>query len=256
MQFDLTKPNTGRIVDYWMGGSHNFEIDRQLADQVVQQFPVIADLARHQRALVKRFVEFYYARGIRAIVDFGSSLPTCDNTHLIAHALDPQIKVVYSDIDPITIAYGQDLLRGNPNAIYLSCDAAEPRGVLESPETRALLGAERRVGIIFLGLAPMLSDEQVRSAWQTLYEWAAPGSYLGVSIQSEHWSSEPDLLAVRNSYGRSNILAYPRTLAQIRELIPPWHLTEEGIQPNANWGAPPPAEPPRIVGYSMMLSRE
>ena len=31
MKIDLSKPDGGRMVDYWLGGHHNFLIDRQVA---------------------------------------------------------------------------------------------------------------------------------------------------------------------------------------------------------------------------------
>lgn len=112
--------------------------------------------------MIKRAVPWMYARGIRHILDFGASLPTCENTHLVAQVVDPNIKVVYSDIEPVTVAYGQELLQNNPNVIYLQCNANDPRPVLDSPQTLELLGGERRVGIIFLSLAHSMSD--VKSA--------------------------------------------------------------------------------------------
>ena len=253
MQFDLTRPNTGRTIDYWLGGTHNFEIDRQFADQVSRQFPIAKQMAEDNRALVKRAVPFFYARGIRALIDYGASLPTCENTHLVAHALDPSIKVVYSDIDSITVAYAQDLLSGNPNAIYLQCDAAKPREVLDSPLTRKLLGDERRIGFIFLGLAHLLTDDILRSAWRELYDWAAPGSYMIVSTPSEQWDTDPALIAIRDFYRRANIYSTFRTPAQFKEVMPPWQLTEEGIRVNAEWGLPLTERASSVYTYSMML---
>lgn len=253
MQFDLTKPNTGRIIDYWMGGKHNFEIDRQLADKVAGQFPIVPEIARDARAMIKRAVPWMYARGIRHILDFGASLPTCENTHLIAQVVDPTIKVVYSDIDPVTVAYGQELLQNDPNVIYLQCNANDPRPVLDSPQTLELLGGERRVGIIFLSLAHSMSDVQVRQSWQTLYDWVAPGSYLFMNASSERWDIDPDLVAVAKMYASSNIIGRNRRREEYEKLVSPWKITEEGIAINGGWGLPPPAESMRAVNYSMMV---
>jgi hypothetical protein len=253
VQFDLTRPNTGRTIDYWLGGTHNFEIDRQFADQVSRQYPLARQMVEDNRALVKRAVPFFYAHGLRAFIDFGASLPTCENTHLVAHALDPNIKVVYSDIDPITVAYAQELLSGDPNAIYLQCDAASPHEVLDSPLTRRLLGDERRIGFIFLGLAHLLTDDKLRATWRELYDWAASGSYMIVSAPSEHWDTDPALSAIRDSYRRANIHSTFRTPAQFKEIMPLWQLTEEGIRANARWGLPPTEDVPSVNSYSMML---
>ena len=252
MQFDLTHPNSGRMIDYWLGGSHNFEIDRQLADQVSRTLPIVPQQTYDGRRLVGVSVQYFFSRGTRTLIDFGAGLPTCDNTHIVAHKLDPEAKVVYSDIDPITVAYAEDLLRGEANVIYLQADAATPHVVLDSPLTSELLGDERRVGFVYLSLAHQLSDEQVRSSWQSLYDWAAPGSYLAVSTVSENWPDEPDLAAVLESYRRSNLTAYFRTPTQLQELLQPWKLTEEGIQPNTAWPLPNPAVPHRLISYFMI----
>lgn len=238
MQLDLTKPNNGRMLDYWLGGYHNFEIDRQLADQVTGKFPLIKQMVPETRTMVRRGVEYFYARGIRTILDFGSALPTCDNTHLVAEKLDPAIKVVYSDIDPLTVAYGQEILEGNPRAIYLQCDAAQPSVLLDAPTVREFIGDERRVGIIYLNLAHTMSDEQVRSSWKTLYDWTAAGSYLFVTHASKLWETEPDLVAVNELYARSGIRGQFRTDEEIVALASSWRVTSEGIGNQRRWYGP------------------
>ncbi len=255
MEFDLTRPNSGRMLDYYLGGSHNFEIDRQTARQVEKVFPVVIDMARESRYLVRRCVEYFHAQGIRTIIDFGSSLPTCENTHQVAHRLDPNIKVVYSDNDPITVAYSQDLLQGTANVIYLQADAAKPHAVLENPLTKQLIGGERRVGILFLNLPHVLSDDQVRTSWHTLYEWAAPGSNMAVLLSAETWNTEPELLAASQPYRKANLPFIGRTQAQTLELAGSWKVTQEGFKLNATWGLANPPPPSRLVGYSVMLCK-
>ncbi len=253
MELDLTRPNNGRMLDYWLGGNHNFEIDRQMARQIEKLFPFVVTTSRESRALVGRCVEFFHAQNLGTLVDFGSSLPTCQNTHEVAHALDPNIRVVYSDIDPITVAYAQDLLRGNVNVLYLHADATNPQDVLENPLTKQLIGDEHRVGIVFLNLPHVLSDEAVRASWRALYDWAAPGSYLALSFSGEAWDTEPDLIATARSYRSANLPFYPRTPAQVLELVGGWRVTQDGFKPNASWGQsnPPPQE--RMLGYSAMF---
>lgn len=253
MEFDLTRPNTGRMIDYWLGGNHNFEIDRQLADQVSQKLPIVRQEVAQNRALVKRGVDYMYVRGLRAIVDFGSSLPTCENTHLIAHRVDPSIKVVYSDVDSITVAYGQELLQGNPNAIYLQGDAAEPEQILEAPETRRLLGGDRKVGINFLGLGHGMPEDRLRQSWRRIYDWVAPGSLLFASHASENWNTDPELLAVRKLYDASKVQSYYRSPSEILELAQPWQVTPEGIVDLRYWNLEPPSDKTRYVGYAMMF---
>ncbi|MCL4487226.1 MAG: SAM-dependent methyltransferase [Chloroflexi bacterium] len=255
MQLDLTRPHTGRVLDYWLGGSHNFEVDRQLAHQVAKSFPVAVQVTKDSRAMVRRCVEYFHAHGIRAILDFGASLPTTENTHIVANAIDPQMLVVYSDIDPIIYAYGQELLQGNPNAIYLQADAATPHVVLDSPLTRQLIGDERRVGFVFLNLALFLEDDALRQSWRALYDWAAPGSYLAVSSSNKNWLSDPELTPARDNYRNANIIVRFRTVEETLALASPWQLTEEGIAVNASWGLTLSHAPAHDIGYSMMFRK-
>ncbi len=255
MQFDLTRPNSGRMVDYWLGGDHNFEIDRQLADQILRTLPVLKQQTEDARRMVSVAVRYFFDHGIRTLIDFGSGLPTCDNTHVVAHKLDPEIKVVYSDIDPVTVAYGRDLLRDEKNVIFLQADASTPHAVLDAPETRALIGEERWVGFIYLMLAHQMTDDQVRSSWRALYDWTAPGSFLAVSAASDNWPNEPDLAAALESYRRSNLTGYFRTPAQMQALLQPWNLTEEGVRPNTEWPLPDDVILPRLLSYFMIATR-
>jgi hypothetical protein len=94
----------------------------------------------------------------------------------------------------------------------------------------------------------MLSDDQLRRSWDTLYDWAAPGSYLTMSVPSENWQSDPDLLPVANMYRRSNIIGYFRNGPQLAELLKPWKLTDEGVLPTTAWYWETP-RPPRVISY-------
>ncbi len=253
MQFDLTRPNTGRMVDYWLGGDHNFEIDRHLADQISRAYPFIPQLAIDARRQIQWCVRSTWARGLRVLVDFGSSLPTTGNAHIVAREIDPAIRVVYSDIDPVTVAYGQELTRDVATVIYLQCDATDPTTLLDSPLTHRLIGDERCVGFSFFGLAQLMSDEQLHSSLRTLYDWAGPGSTLGMYVASEQWNTDADFAAIIDMYRKSNLHSIYRSAAELQSLLLPWNLTPEGIQPNTEWTDPKSVSPERIFAYRMLL---
>lgn len=255
MQYDLTRPNSGRMIDYWLGGIHHFEIDRQLAHQA-EKVTVTREAARTGRALSRRSVQYFYAHGIRVVFDFGAALPTCENTHLVAHEIDPAIKVVYSDLDPITVAYAQEILGATPNVIYLEANATNPHSVFDAPATLKLIGGERQVGLVFHSLAHLLKDEQLRSTTRALYEWAAPGSYLSLSaLGGPGWSTNENLITAGAVYARAGIQGYFRSADETRALISPWQVTAEGIADNFDWGLVTPSKLPYVFGYSMMLRK-
>jgi len=57
MEIDTTKPNAGRIYDYYLGGSHNFEVDRRAAEQLLALIPSAKPGARLNRWFLYDVVE-------------------------------------------------------------------------------------------------------------------------------------------------------------------------------------------------------
>jgi hypothetical protein len=87
-KIDPTKPSVARIYDYYLGGSHNFDVDREQARQAIAQWPELPKIMRANRAFVQRAVRFCLAEGIRQFFDIGSGIPTVGNVHEIVQKAD------------------------------------------------------------------------------------------------------------------------------------------------------------------------
>jgi len=234
MKIDLRKPDGGRIVDYWLGGHHNFLIDRQVAHQVEAALPDTLEFQRAHREFLKRAVTFLVKeKGLNRFIDFGSGLPTCGNVHEVALALDPSARVVYSDISPTTVAYAREILAiTNPDKVrYEQCDAGRPQELLTSTAVREMLGEERRVGIGFSHLPHLLTDDDLTHALKALYEWAEEGSHIIFSFGNEKIRHHPALFQVLK--GRGEI--FPRSKDELLALLGRWRVTEHGIVPATVW---------------------
>ena len=234
MKIDLSKPDGGRIVDYWLGGHHNFLVDRQVAYQVEAALPDVPEFQRRHREFLKRAVTFLVQeKGLNRFIDFGSGLPTCGNIHEVVLALDPSARVVYSDISPTTVAYGREILAiTNPeNVRYEGCCAGRPAVLLASTTVRQTLGEERRVGIGFSHLPHLLSDDALAHALKTLYEWVEEGSYIIFSFTNEKIHQHPDLFQMVK--GQGDYL--PRSKDEFLALLGRWRVTEHGIVPATTW---------------------
>ncbi len=256
-EIDLTRPNEGRIMDCWLGGTHNFEIDRLAAERFAQYLPPVVHEVKEERKQLIRVVTYMVKeKGLRHFLDFGSGLPTCGNTHEIALAIETTVKVIYSDLDRVTVAYGQQILRDNPHVRYLWCDAADVRTVLQSTELQELFGGERRGGIVFMGLGHLLPDEALAGALHTLYDWAGEGSHLLYTDTSgETWHTEPILIAANKLGAQSGLKKYyHRTKEELLRRLSPWKLTEHGVADNSQWGlANNEVTPGLLLGHSMVL---
>ena len=73
---DVTKPNTARMYDYWLGGKDNFEADREAAEAIRQRRPNIAAQALDNKKFQTRAITHVAGQGVRQFLDIGSGLPT------------------------------------------------------------------------------------------------------------------------------------------------------------------------------------
>ena len=236
MKLYCLKPNCARMTDYWLGGYHNFAIDRLKARYVEAILPEAPAIWREQRRFLQRAVT-YMARelGLNQFIDFGSGLPTRGNVHEIVQATNPAAKVIYSDINLACVVQGQDILDGNPNIRYAQCDAADPRKLLRAPVMSQMLGDDYRVGIGFSGIGHFLSDEGLARSLVILYEWAAKGSCMAVVTISQGVQKFPRLKQVLVKEGTP---LFPRSEQEMLKLLGPWQLTKHGIAPGPYWGLP------------------
>jgi O-methyltransferase involved in polyketide biosynthesis len=108
----LDRPSAARVYDYWLGGSHNYAIDREFSANTIEAIlPQIPMYARENRKALQRAVRYALDLGIRQFVDLGCGLPTAGHVHEIADAHSPgEAKVVYVDNEPIAAAHAEQIL--------------------------------------------------------------------------------------------------------------------------------------------------
>lgn len=176
------KPNVARMYDYLLGGFHNFQIDRDAADKMLQVYPDLRLVTYANRAFLRRVVNHLATQGIELFLDIGSGVPTVGNVHEVAHGLNPAAQVVYVDIDPAAVAHSRATLAGNPNATALRGDLANPEQILSHPDVSRLLDFGRPTAILLIAVLHYIVDNDTAyRAVRTLRDALAPGSYMAIS---------------------------------------------------------------------------
>lgn len=226
MDTDATKPNIGRIYDYVLGGHHNIEIDRIAAQHILKIFPSYPRWARLNRWFLHLVAEQWAASGHHNILDLGSGMPTQD--HL--HTLLPDAKVLYTDNDPLTVAYAREILGDNRSVAYLQADIRQPGPILETADR--FFGGDRQVAIGCIGMVYFIDDASLINLMRALHDWAAHGSVMALSFI---YSSAPmqrtvELTAISK---RMDTEFYPRDEMAIRRLVVPWQVRE--LKPLTTW---------------------
>ncbi len=145
---DLTIPSAARVYDRFLGGCHNFEVDRDFAKRAKEVFPGVDLACQANRSFLRRVVDYGRDAGVRQFLDIGSGIPTVGNVHEIAQRVDPTTRVLYVDNEPVAVAHSELLLEKNPYAAILRtdmCGPSRPRRALQgSPARGKLLGHHAR----------------------------------------------------------------------------------------------------------------
>ncbi|MCI0393971.1 MAG: SAM-dependent methyltransferase [Chloroflexi bacterium] len=231
---DTSRPNAGRIYDYLLGGSHNFEVDRQAAERIRQLAPFLPKAMRLQRwCLQDLAVELTKNRGYDVIIDFASGLPTNDHIHRV---VPPGTTVIYSDYDPVVVEYAHEILAGTPDVYFFQADARRPEELLERQEVREILAGRRNIGLAFWGVSGFIADDELAYTARRLYEWAGPDSCLAFNAQGVMPDPDsPEVIKVMELYRQTGAPLHIRSLDRCVELLQPWSLIPPGFISLLDW---------------------
>ena len=155
---EIDKPNAARIYDYMLGGSHNFEVDRKFAEDMMAATNSTPRSYRMNRSFLRRAVKFMVDNGIDQFLDLGSGIPTVGNVHEIAQAINPDVRVVYVDNEPVAVSHSRRMLADNPNAIIIDADLRDTRAVLGHPLTQRMLDFSRPIGLLMVAIFHFIPD--------------------------------------------------------------------------------------------------
>ena len=246
---DTHKPNVARVYDFMLGGKDNFAIDRQVGQLAIQIAPDGPAAARANRAFMRRVVHYLSAEaGIRQFLDIGCGLPTQNNVHEIAQAVDPAARVVYVDSDPIVLAHGRALVGDTDTTRIIQADLRQPEEILEHPDVRELIDLSQPVGLLLLAILHHLNDDDDPTGIAARFRDAtAPGSFVAVSHfhnpGAAHLDASKKALVIEKIFNQTLGTGRWRTQDEILAYFGDFEMLEPGLVPLAEW-RPGPGEPP------------
>ncbi|WP_435863426.1 SAM-dependent methyltransferase [Streptomyces prunicolor] len=179
---DLSLPSAARMYDWLLGGSNNFEADRNACELLLEVAPTSREIALNNRWFLQRVVRVLAEQhGIRQFIDFGSGLPTQRNVHQIAQEVDPESHVVYIDNDPVVLSLGQSLLDENDNTAILSVDMTDTETIFGHPDFTRLIDFTEPAAALFISVLHCLPDSAGPKALvERVVDALAPGSFVVV----------------------------------------------------------------------------
>lgn len=227
---DIERPSVARMYDYYLGGSHNFAVDRAAAQAMVAAVPEAPLMAQANRAFLRRSVRYLLRAGIRQFLDIGSGIPTVGNVHEIAQQSAPDSRVVYVDVDPVAVAHSREMLAGNPTATVIQEDLRRPQAILEHPDVGKLIDFSQPVAVLVVAVTHFLPDADDPAAiLGRIRDALAPGSYLVLSQASDEGRTEAERADATAIYrGTDNPLTY-RGRRELARFFTGFDLVEPGL---------------------------
>jgi len=256
---DVTKPNVARVYDFMVGGKDHFAIDRMAAERALAIMPDAREAGRACRAFLRRVVRYLAGdAGIRQFLDIGSGLPTDTNVHQVAQEVDPAVRVVYVDNDPMVLVHGRALLANNLNTAVIEADIRSPMGIIEHPVVRSRLDFTQPVGLLLLSILHHVHDtEDPGGIAATLRDALPSGSYLAIIHFWDPDEEHPHIsLKVREAervFNETLGTGRWRSRADIEGYFGDFELLEPGLVPVAEWRPDEKPAPEKNVSYYTML---
>jgi hypothetical protein len=246
-EIDTTKPSAARVYDLYLGGTHNYPIDRAFVEQAVRICPFVPDLARHNRDFLRRAVRFALESGIRQFVDIGSGVPTVGNVHEVAQEIAPETHVVYVDNDSEAVVTAQEMLKDSPVATAIAADLRQPNTILEHPQTVRLIDFDKPIGLLMVAVFHFVSPSDDPPALMRAYvDRLASGSVVALShitVDDATPIAREQLRNLEREYGSTSNPAYLRTRDEVGQLLDGLDLVEPGIVYAADWRSVEPVDP-------------
>ena len=230
-------PQTARIWNYWLGGKDNFDVDREVGDQILEAFPAIVENARASRAFLVRAVRYLAgAAGIRQFLDIGTGLPTANNTHEVAQAVAPECRIVYVDNDPIVLVHARALLTSTPEGAtaYIDADLRDPDTILQ--QAARTLDFTQPVALMLLAIMQFIPDEENPVGLvSTLLKGLPSGSYLVLSHPTDDFNPNEQGESIRRYNERVTDPATLRDREGTTRFFAGLELLEPGVVGVSQW---------------------
>jgi hypothetical protein len=239
-EIDRSEAHTSRVVDYLLGGSTNFEVDRAAIEEAAA---ALGGLERSQ-ADTRANLEFLFRgvsyltgeAGIRQFMYVGTTIPTLNPVHEVAQAIAPDARVVYLGYDPEVLAHAHSLRKSTPEgaAEYIHAIGRPPPEVmLEAGKT---LDFAKPVAVLLLAALGFVGDEDdPYGRVARLLAALAPGSYLLATHLASDIEPEETKEAVRRINEVSREMFVPRNRDEFARFFDGLELVDPGIVRVDQW---------------------
>ena len=259
-EIDTGEAHVARVYDYLLGGTTNFEVDRQAAVQITAGSGGVETSRRYIRAnrrFLGRAVRYLADEaGIRQFLDLGAGIPTERNVHEVAQEVAPASRIVYVDDDPIVLAHAHQLLTSSDEGAttFLLEDLRNHEQVLE--RTAETLDLSQPVAVMLVSMLHLFPDAADPDSIVPPYLAAVPsGSFLVVSHLASESEEMTKLGEAVETNEATNYTLTMRDHARVARFFEGLELVDPGLVLVDDW-RPDPDEPAGATPFHGGVARK
>jgi len=255
---DTTVAHPARMLNYVLGGTANFPVDREAAERRLRVLPGWRTSAQQNRAFHGRAIRLLAHTGITQFLDIGAGLPAArpstgqaSTAHEIAQAVNPACRVAYVDNDPLVLVHARTLLPSRPEGrvSFSQADLREPDHILADPAVRGTLDLGQPVALMLLAVLHFIPDrDDPVGIVQTLLDALPTGSYLIASHPTQDFDPVRGEEATQVGHA-AGVPVWLRTHAEFTGFFARLDLLDPGVVLVSDWRPEPglPRPDPRLV---------
>lgn len=171
------------------------------------------------------------------------------------HEWAPGGNFLYIDHNPAIAEHARKKLRPADRAIYEAAGVGDVPRLFESGVAERAFGGGRKIAICSNAVLMFVSDEHIRNTFSYLYQWAAPGSAVMITMTGVT-SKESAFGArlIRGFFSWIDAPMYVRNIGSFASLFAPWTIVRGPI-PTWQWLNWPPSRQTAGVGFDIYAMR-
>jgi hypothetical protein len=237
--FNFHTASPARVYDYYLGGKDNFPADREAGDRVMRVFPGAPRLAQANRGFLLRAARHCVEAGIDQVIDIGTGIPTSPNVAEVARAVNPRVRVIGVDNDPVVLSH-QRAAAGFASDAYtiIEGDVRRPWAILADPKLNAVIDLSRPVAVLCVAVLHFIpeTDEPDRII-ATFTNAMAAGSFIAISAVTSTDTDPAVIAQIEAAYANATAPAIFRTADHIRSWFDRMDLVHPGLVDVTHWPA-------------------
>jgi hypothetical protein len=244
---DLRSARAARVYDFLLGGANNFEVDRQLAEQLYSSAGGVVNArlrVRANRDFLARAVRYLALEaGVRQFLDLGTGIPNANNVHYVAQAIQPHARTVHVDNDAVVLAHAHSLRNRSPlgAATFVYGDLRHHEMILS--RAAQTLDFREPIAVVLVGVLHHFLDDEHPEAMVRRYLDAVPsGSYLVIENIGKESTDVAKLEQSIKACADAQFTLVPRTRHEVVRFFEGTDLVDPGVVFVDDWR--PDAAPP------------